>query len=87
MTNTLTERTEGPPRTLAVAVAFTVVLACVSIALALTASPSEAAFPGENGKIVFESERTTGPGVDNPHGRFRDLYDEPQWYEPHAAHL
>ena len=48
MTITLAERTEGPPRLLAVAlapavasaVAPAVVLACVSIALALTASPS-----------------------------------------------
>jgi Tol biopolymer transport system component len=68
MTNTSTERSERPSRPLAAALALAVALACASIALALTASPSEAAFPGENGKIVFESERTTGPGVDNPTG-------------------
>ena len=32
------------------------------------AGPAEAAFPGANGKIVFTSIRTTGPGVDNPTG-------------------
>ncbi len=67
MTNTSTEGTERPSRPRA-ALALAVAVACASIALALTASPSEAAFPGENGKIVFESERTTGPGVDNPTG-------------------
>ena len=32
------------------------------------AGPAKAAFPGANGKIAFESERTTGRGVDNPTG-------------------
>lgn len=77
MTNTLTGRTEGPPRPLVAALAFAAVLACGSVALALTASPSEAAFPGKNGKIVFESERTTGPGVDNPTGDFEIFTTNP----------
>lgn len=34
----------------------------------MLAGPAGAAFPGENGRIVFESDRTTGPGVDNPEG-------------------
>jgi Tol biopolymer transport system component len=32
--------------------------------------PAEAAFPGSNGKIVFQGERRTGVGVDNPQGDF-----------------
>ena len=32
------------------------------------AGPAKAAYPGANGKIAFESERTTGRGVDNPTG-------------------
>src|SRR5215212_7340532 len=32
------------------------------------AGPAKAAYPGTNGKIAFESERTTGRGVDNPTG-------------------
>ena len=32
--------------------------------------PAEAAFPGKNGLIVFASQRTTGPGVDNPTGDY-----------------
>lgn len=34
--------------------------------LAAVALPAEAAFPGENGRIFFESDRTTGEGVTNP---------------------
>jgi hypothetical protein len=33
-----------------------------------TAEPAAAAFPGSNGLIVFASQRTTGPGVNNPEG-------------------
>ena len=33
-------------------------------------TPTEAAFPGKNGTIVFTSNRTTGLGVDNPTGDF-----------------
>ena len=32
------------------------------------AREAEAAYPGANGKIAFESDRTTGRGVDNPTG-------------------
>jgi len=32
--------------------------------------PSQAAFPGENGKIAFSSNLTTGEGVDNPEGDY-----------------
>ena len=38
--------------------------------LALSASPARASFPGANGKIVFQSERTVGPGVHNPEGDY-----------------
>ena len=38
------------------------------VALAGTAREAEATFPGANGRIVFDSERTTGTGVDNPTG-------------------
>lgn len=36
--------------------------------LAGVAGPVGAAFPGENGRIVFVSDQTTGPGVVNPEG-------------------
>jgi Tol biopolymer transport system component len=36
----------------------------------LSTNPTEAAFPGGNGAIVFASNRTTGPGVANPTGDF-----------------
>ena len=38
--------------------------------LALSASPARASFPGANGKIDFQSERTGGPGVHNPEGDY-----------------
>jgi Tol biopolymer transport system component len=38
--------------------------------LALSASPARASFPAANGKIVFQSERTVGPGVHNPEGDY-----------------
>jgi Tol biopolymer transport system component len=31
-------------------------------------NPAEAAFPGGNGTIAFQSHRTSGPGVNNPEG-------------------
>jgi Tol biopolymer transport system component len=46
------------------------VLAAVLVALVATQQPAEAAFPGKNGRIVFESNRTTGAGVDNPTGDY-----------------
>ena len=39
-------------------------------ALAGTAREAEATFPGNNGKIAFASDRTTGEGVNNPEGDF-----------------
>jgi Tol biopolymer transport system component len=52
-------------RTLAVIAALAVTSSGL---LAAQARPAEAAFPGENGKIVFTSDRTTGQGVNNPEG-------------------
>ncbi len=43
------------------------VLAAGLLALAGT-EPAEAAFPRTNSKIVFQSQRTTGTGVNNPTG-------------------
>lgn len=45
-----------------------VALATILLILIVATKPAEAAFPGRNGKIVFESNRTTGAGVDNPTG-------------------
>ena len=45
-----------------------VVLATILLLLIVATKPAEATFPGRNGKIVFESNRTTGAGVDNPTG-------------------
>jgi Tol biopolymer transport system component len=45
-----------------------VVLATILLLLIVATKPAEAAFPGRNGKIVFESNRTIGAGVDNPTG-------------------
>jgi Tol biopolymer transport system component len=38
--------------------------------LAGTARKAGATFPGQNGKIAFASDRTTGEGVNNPEGDF-----------------
>lgn len=43
-------------------------LATGGLLLVLVAGPAGAAFPGENGKILFAGFRTTGAGVDNPEG-------------------
>jgi len=54
--------------------AATVLAALMVVAGALagqSARPAEAAFPGVNGKIVFESNRTTGAGVHNSGGTTR----------------
>jgi Tol biopolymer transport system component len=48
-----------------------VVLVALAVAmgsLAEEARPAQAAFPGENGKIVFTSDRIKGAGVNNPDG-------------------
>src|SRR5687768_9373752 len=46
--------------------------AMVFAGLLVVAMPhrAEATFPGENGRIAFASDRTTGEGVDNPTGDF-----------------
>ena len=49
------------------AIVLAVVLAAGVLALVGT-RPAEAAFPGDNGRIAFTSNRTTGAGVDNPTG-------------------
>jgi len=47
-------------------------MALVALLLALvgTAKEAEATFPGNNGKIAFASNRTSGEGVNNPEGDF-----------------
>ena len=37
-------------------------------ALFAPVQPADAAFPGQNGKLVFGSYMSSGPGVDNPEG-------------------
>lgn len=44
------------------------VLLASGVALFALGEPARAAFPGENGKIAFVSDRTTGEGADNPEG-------------------
>ena len=60
------ERETQAYRTMAVAAAM------VFAGILVVAMPqgAEATFPGENGKIAFASNRTTGEGVDNPTGDF-----------------
>jgi hypothetical protein len=52
--------------------ATAMVLAGSLLALAATtpAGPARVALPGENGKIAFASNRTSGEGVNNPEGDF-----------------
>jgi Tol biopolymer transport system component len=58
-------------KTIATVGTAALVVAGALITLLLTrAEPTEAAFPGLNGKIVFTSDRTTGTGVNNPTGDF-----------------
>ena len=52
------------------AAAAAIVLAGLLLELAGTARDAEATFPGDNGKIAFASNRTTGEGVNNPEGDF-----------------
>ena len=56
----------GVATTLASAMALVALL----LALVGTAKEAEATFPGENGKIAFASNRTSGEGVNNPEGDF-----------------
>ena len=46
------------------------VLVSAGVLLAGIPREAEATFPGENGKIAFASNRTTGEGVNNPEGDF-----------------
>ena len=50
------------------AVALATLLA--ALVVSALAKPAEATFPGDNGRIAFASDRTTGEGVDNPEGDF-----------------
>ncbi len=52
------------------------VLAAVLLALVATQRPANAAFPGENGKIAFHSNRNT-PEHTNPEGDLELLTMEP----------
>jgi Tol biopolymer transport system component len=52
------------------AMAAAMVLAGLLVALAVTAREAGATFSGEDGRIVFASNRTTGEGVVNPEGDF-----------------
>ena len=59
--------------------AAAVLAAMVFAGLLVVAMPrgAQATFPGENGKIAFASNRTTGEGVDNPTGDFEIFSMEP----------
>ena len=52
------------------AVAAVMVVAASLVALAGSAREAEATFPGEDGRIAFASNRTSGEGVNNPEGDF-----------------
>jgi Tol biopolymer transport system component len=54
----------------ATAIAAAMISAGLFVALAETAREAEATFPGENGRIAFASNRTSGEGVNNPEGDF-----------------
>jgi Tol biopolymer transport system component len=62
----------GKMMQMGVATALASAMALVALLLALvgTAKKAEATFPGENGKIAFASNRTSGEGVNNPEGDF-----------------
>jgi Tol biopolymer transport system component len=62
------ERTMRTYRTAAVAAAM--VTAGLMAALSVVPGEAQATFPGENGRIAFASNRTTGEEVDNPTGDF-----------------
>jgi Tol biopolymer transport system component len=51
-----------------VTVLVALLAAAAAASVVLLVKPAEAAFFGENGKIAFTSNRTTGTGVDNPTG-------------------
>lgn len=59
---------------------YRVAVAAVLVAMLLALvgmRPAEAVFPGLNGKIVFQSTRTIGPGVHNPTGDFEIFFMNP----------
>ncbi len=65
-------------RTLAIALAIALALTVALVSLlATTATPAEADFPAKNGRIAFASDRTTGPGVDNPTGDYEIFTTNP----------
>lgn len=55
---------------MATALASAMALVALFLALVGTAKEAEATFPGNNGKIAFSSNRTSGEGVNNPEGDF-----------------
>ena len=55
---------------MATALASAMALVALLLALIGMAREAEATFPGNNGKIAFASNRTTGEGVNNPEGDF-----------------
>ena len=61
--------TDGRARSAALlTLALGALLAAIMALVAGTAREAEATFPGQNARIAFASERTTGTGVDNPTG-------------------
>jgi Tol biopolymer transport system component len=53
---------------MATALASAMALVALLLALVGTAKEAEATFPGNNGKIAFASNRTSGEGVNSPDG-------------------
>lgn len=51
-------------------IAATILTALLLALAAMPAKPAGATFPGNNGRIAFASDRTTGEGVNNPGGDF-----------------
>jgi hypothetical protein len=70
MTRTDTTTTTKTTHRYLGALVMLVGLAVIISSLVEQARPARAAFPGENGKIVFASDRTTGAGVNNPDGDY-----------------
>jgi Tol biopolymer transport system component len=60
----------GTSRTivLSATVVLGLVAACMAALGAAVLKPAEAAFPGQNGRLVFGGSMSSGPGVDNPEG-------------------
>jgi Tol biopolymer transport system component len=62
------ETRRGGRSPLLLALALGAILATLVALLAGTAREAQATFPGTNARIAFDSNRTTGTGVDNPTG-------------------